>query len=100
MLISPTFPLPPPDGPTVFLPFLGLACLLPDATSWPCPFPLALPVDEAELTGRLGFEGMRFGGGIANDAEDAVLDTTDGCLMPDVVDVGLRDIVCMRVWVE
>jgi len=56
---------------------------------------LALPEDEAELAGRLEFDGIRFGGGIANDAEDAVLDTVDGCLMPDVVDVGLRDIVCI-----
>jgi hypothetical protein len=60
------------------------------------------PADEAELTGRPEFEGIRFGGGIARDAEDAVLNTADGCLIPDVVDVGLRDIVDMdiRIWVE
>jgi hypothetical protein len=53
---------------------------------------------EAELAGLADPDGIRFGGGIAKDADDAVLDTV-GCLIPEVVDVGLRDMmdVCIRM---
>jgi hypothetical protein len=92
MLISPLFPLPCPPlvEATVFLPFFGLLCRL--ATS--CPFVADAEAEaEAELADLADPLGIRFGGGIASDAEDAVLDTV-GCLMPVVV-VGLRDIVGM-----
>jgi hypothetical protein len=86
ILISP-FPFALlPDWATVFLPFFGLLARLPDATSW--------PDAEAELAD-LGFDGI-LGGGIASEADEAVLARlVEGGLMPVVVDVGLRDIVWM-----
>jgi hypothetical protein len=87
MLVSPLFPIPPPalEEATVLRPFFGLPCRL--GTS--CPF-AADPLAEAELAGLAEPLGIR-GGGIAKEAEDAVLDTVDG-RTPVVVVVGLRDI--------
>jgi hypothetical protein len=47
---------------------------------------------EAELAD-LGLDGIR-GGGMAREADEAVLAIVeDGALIPEAVDVGLRDIV-------
>lgn len=82
MLISPLSPaLPFTELAAGRLPFFGLLGLLL-SVSFPC-------VDAVELAGRVGLDGTR-GGGIASEADDAVLET-EGCRMPVVV--GLRDIV-------
>lgn len=82
MLISPFSPLFPLAEPVAGrLPFFGLLDRLL-ATSLPV-------ADAAELAGLAELDGTR-GGGIASEADEAVLET-DGCRIPVVV--GLLDIL-------
>lgn len=90
MLIS---PLSPFDPGVTFLPaFFGLVGRL---------LPASADADadaDAELAGRVECDGTRDGGGMASDADDAVLDTVapaPGCLKPVVV--GRRDMAAVIV---
>lgn len=85
MLISPLSPFfPLVELETAFFAFFGLPPLAIVATS-------LLLLEAVELAGRFDPDGTLEGGGIANDADDAVRDTV-GCRIPVVV-VALLDIV-------